>query len=339
MRAGVFIGDGQVGVADVDEPAPPGPGEVQLDVAFCGVCGSDLHMAEHEIFAAGQIIGHEFSGTVRAVGDGVANLDVGLRAAIRPYLACGHCRECGDGKNHLCRELEGIGFGRYPGGLAPRINVPAAVLYRLPDGLAMEHGAVVEPLAVALHAVRDSGLGAGDSAVIMGAGPIGIATTIAARLAGAKQIIVTEMSEGRAARAAEFGADHVLLEGKDDVFGEVQRLTDGGPDVVFECVGVAGTIGEAVQHVKRAGRVQVVGVCFEPDPIIPALWLTKEPVLQICFCYTPAEFAETVEYVGAGRVPADEMISRVESVDKIADVFQDLRTTKTDIKVLLKPIA
>ena len=233
----------------------------------------------------------------------------------------------------------GVGFGPIPGGLAPRVNLPADTLYRLPDQLALEHGAVVEPLAVALHAVRDAGVRKGDSVVIMGAGPIGVATIIAARLAGASPIIVTEHSEGRAALAAKFGADHVLLNGKDDVFDEVQRLTNGGGDVVLECVGIAGTLNEAVQHVKRAGRVQIVGVCFEPDTIVPVLWLTKEPVIQICFCYTRDEFGEMVEFVSKGQVPADDMISRVESVEKVADVFDDLRTKRSDIKVLLKPLA
>lgn len=339
MQAGAYIDNGEVGVITIDEPVPPAAGEVQLDVAFCGVCGSDLHMAEHQIFAPNQVMGHEFSGTVRAAGDGVASIDVGHRAAVRPYLGCGHCRYCAEEKHHLCTKLVGIGFGPIPGGLAPRINVPADTIYRLPDGVALEHGAVVEPLAVALHAVREAAVAPGDSVVIMGAGPIGIATTIAARLAGAGSIIVTEHSEGRAAQALQFGADHALLNGKDDVFDEVQRLTNGGPDVVLECVGIAGTLGEAVQHVKRGGRVQVVGVCFEPDTILPALWLTKEPVIQLCFCYTGAEFGEMVEYVQSGRVPADAMISRVESVEKVADVFDDLRTKRTDIKVLLKPLA
>lgn len=339
MQAGAYIDNGEVGVMTVDEPGPPGAGEVQLDVAFCGVCGSDLHMAQHQVFQPGQVIGHEFSGTIRAVGDGVTNAEPGFRVAVRPYLGCGQCRYCDDGKDHQCTDLVGVGFGPIPGGLAPRLNIPAGTLYRLPDAIAMEHGALIEPLSVALHAVRDGGVSPGDSVVVMGAGPIGVATIIAARLAGAGTIIVTEHSEGRAAHAAQFGADHVLLNGKDDVIGDVQRLTNGGADVVLECVGVAGTMSEAVQHVKRGGRVQIVGVCFEPDTIVPVLWLTKEPVIQICFCYTPQEFGEMTELIGSGRVPADDLISRVESVDQLATVFNDLRTTRTDIKVLLKPLA
>jgi len=338
MRAGAYIDNGEVGVIDAPEPAPPGPGDIQLDVALCGVCGSDLHMAEHAVFKPGQIIGHEFSGTVLAVGEGVTGVEVGLRAAVRPYAGCGHCRYCEDGKPNHCPRMAGIGFGPIPGGMAPRINVPAKNLYRLPDRIGMEHGALVEPLAVALHAVRDSGLRQGDSVVIMGAGPIGIAVLIAARLSGAGKIVVTEHSEGRAKQAAEFGADAVLLTGKDDVMSGVDRLTKGGADVVFECVGVAGTLSEAVSHVKRGGRVQIVGVSFEPESILPALWTTKEPTIEICFVYTPAEFGEMVDLIHTGRVPVDNMISRVESVERIAAVFDDLRTKKADIKVLLKPI-
>jgi (R,R)-butanediol dehydrogenase/meso-butanediol dehydrogenase/diacetyl reductase len=334
-----------MGVIDVDEPAAPGVDEVQIDVAFCGVCGSDLHQVEYGYAQPNDILGHEFSGTVRAIGAGVDRFRPGSRVAVRPFVACGTCHLCETGRDPYCQGALAIGTGHgmasavIAGGMAPRINVPAAALHPLPSAIGLEHAALIEPLAVALHAVRTSGLGKGDSAVIMGAGPIGIALVLCARAAGASSIVVTERSRERAEQAIKFGADHMVVAGDEDVDARVRHLTRGGATVVFDAVGVAGTLEEAVRHVTPGGRVQVVGVCMEPDSVFPAGWLMKEPRIQICFIYTAAEFDETVDMVGSGTVVVDGMISRIEPIGTVQDVFESLRTAKRDIKVLLKPLA
>lgn len=343
MKAGAFIEKGVMGVIEVDEPPAPGTGEVQLDVAYCGVCGSDLHQVEYGFAEPNTILGHEFSATVRLAGEGADAFRAGERVAVRPFLACGGCHLCASGRDQYCKDALAIGTAHglasavISGGMAPRINVPMAALHRLPDAIGLQHAALIEPLAVALHAVRASGIEKGESAVVMGAGPIGIALLSCLRAAGAGTIIVTERSRERAAQAASFGADEVLIAGQDDVGRRVRHLTRGGADVVFDAVGMPGMLEEAVRHVTPGGRVQVVGVCMEPDRIFPAGWLMTEPRIQICFVYTAAEFAETAELVGTGKLAADRMISRVEPMADVAEVFESLRTEKRDIKVLLQP--
>jgi (R,R)-butanediol dehydrogenase/meso-butanediol dehydrogenase/diacetyl reductase len=331
-----------MGVIDVEEPPAPGRGEVQLDVAYCGVCGSDLHQVEYGFAEPNTILGHEFSATVRAAGEGADSFEAGTRVAVRPFLACGGCRSCESGRDTYCRDALAIGTAHglaaavIAGGMAPRINVPARALHRVPSSITLEHAALIEPLAVALHAVRGSDIERGGSAVVMGAGPIGVALVCCLRAAGAGTIIVTERSRERAERAASFGADQIVVAGEEDVDRRVNQLTHGGADVVFDAVGMPGMLEEAVRHVAPGGRVQVVGVCMEPDSVFPAGWLMKEPRIQICFVYTEAEFAEMAALVGSGKVDAERMISRVEPIGAVAEVFESLRNDKRDVKVLLK---
>lgn len=344
MKAGAYIGEGKVGVIEIAEPGAPGPGEVLVEPAFAGVCGSDLHMAEVGFFPPNEVMGHEFSATVAALGDGVDSFAVGDRVTARPWVACRHCHTCDEGNDAYCEDATGIGSfqglatSNRPGGMAPRIHVPAHGLHRLPGRIGLEVGALIEPLAVAWHAVRASGLARGEDCVILGAGPIGIAILCAARAIGAGRVIVTEHVAARAETAGRFGADHVLLNGQDDVPGEIARLLPRGAPVVFDAVGVPGTINEAVTFARKGGRVQVVGVCMQPDPVIPALWLSREPTLMISYIYSEAEFAETVDLVATGRVDAEAMITRIEPMTEISSVFDALSHSKEDVKVLLAPL-
>jgi (R,R)-butanediol dehydrogenase/meso-butanediol dehydrogenase/diacetyl reductase len=332
-----------MGVIDIDEPPPPAQSEVQIDVSYCGVCGSDLHQVEHNLVDPNTVMGHEFSAVVRSSGSDADRFGAGTRVTVRPFLSCGNCDRCTSDRGIYCSNALAIGTGQglaaswISGGMAPRINVPLDTLHPISDDLGLEQAALVEPLAVALHAVRTSGLEKGQSVVVMGAGPIGVALVACARQAGAGTIIVTEQSSARAEQAAAFGADHALVAGSDDVAARVQALTRGGADVVFDAVGVPGMIEEAVRHVTPGGRVQIVGVCMEVDPVFPAGWLMKEPRIQICFVYTEAEFAEMVDLVASRKIVVDEMISRIEPMANIQTVFDSLRTAKTDVKVLLQP--
>lgn len=345
MQAGAYIGESTMGVIDIDEPDSPAEGEVQIDVAFCGVCGSDLHQVQHRLVEPNTVMGHEFSAVVRTSGPGADRFAPGSRVAVRPFLACGSCHLCNTDREIYCSNALAVGTAQglaatwIDGGMAPRINVPLATLHPVSGEIGLEQASLIEPLAVALHAVRTSGLERGQSVVVMGAGPIGIALVLCARQAGAGTIIVTERSAERAERAAAFGADHALVAGVEDVAARVQQLTGGGASVVFDAVGVPGMIEEGVRHVTPGGRVQVVGVCMEVDPVFPAGWLAKEPRIQICFIYTAAEYAETVELVGTRKIHVDDMISRIEPMTEIQNVFESLRGPTSDIKVLLQPKA
>ena len=335
MRAGAFLGDGKVGMIELEEPGHPGPGQVQLDVAYCGVCGSDLHMVEYGYFPPRAVLGHELSGTVRQLGAGVDGFETGEQVTVIPMLGCGSCDQCSAGRSAYRRSFLGIGTFHglarevLVGGLAPRINVP--------HSLDWQEGALVEPLAVAHHAVRAVGSLRGRRVLIMGAGPIGTALTTCARRAGAENIVVTEPIEERRERAKQFGACHALHNSRDDAVQRIQELTDGGADVVFEAVGLPGTLNEAVQLMRPGGRVQVVGCCMQVDPVLPALWLSKEPQIQISFVYSREEFAETIELIAGDALQIADYVSRTEPLEQIEDVFDSLHSAKRDNKVLLRP--
>lgn len=210
MRAAVLHGIDDLRVEDVPEPELP-DGYVLVDVAFNGICGSDLGMihsfgiSEHPHPLTGacgpQILGHEFSGVVCAVGAGVVDVAVGDRVAVQPNYHCGTCARCRDGHEHLCTSAAFHGINAPGGGLAERTAVPAENVHVLPDGVSLEQAAVVEPLAVALHAVELSGVGHTDFALILGAGPIGIATALNLCADGVDRILLSEPSETRRAVA------------------------------------------------------------------------------------------------------------------------------------------
>ncbi len=175
--------------AEIGDPSPD-PGDVVVEVAYCGICGSDLHMLPSPAISPGTVMGHEFSGRIAAVGDGVEGWSEGDRVAVIPMDPCGECPNCLAGNEHLCMQapLRGHGLGGRPGAYAERVTAPASSLVALPDALSDEQGALVEPLAVGVHAVAIAGADPADPAVVLGAGPIGVMTALAARAAGYERV-------------------------------------------------------------------------------------------------------------------------------------------------------
>jgi len=236
MRAAVLQGDGKLAIEDVEAPKLE-PGELVLRVCDCGICGSDLH-AVHSM-PPGTIFGHEFAGEVIEVGDGVSGWKVGDRAVSLPYFSCGRCERCARGDGILCMQIRGIGLGAVAGAYAERVRVSPQLSFHVPAQVSDREAALVEPLAVGLHGVRRSRLAKDETAIILGAGPIGIAALVWARDLGAKTV-VSDPSPGRRAMAERLGATAVVDPKKDEP-GFV-AIDIGGESVttIFECVGAPG---------------------------------------------------------------------------------------------------
>jgi (R,R)-butanediol dehydrogenase/meso-butanediol dehydrogenase/diacetyl reductase len=345
MRAAIFQGAGKsLAIATVPDPEP-GPGELVLAVRDCGICGSDLHAAEVTDPAGGMaplppgaIMGHEFSGEVAALGRDVAGrFAVGDRVTAMPYIACGACAACLNGQGHRCPASVPGGFGKLPGAYAEYVRVGVHETLALPAGVDFRSGALVEPLAVGLHAVERAGLRPGDAVLVMGAGPIGLAVALWARFLGAGHVIVSDLSAERADCAARMGATGVIHAGREDVVAAVKRQCGRRAEVVVDCVGVPGSQQLAIDYAPAGGRVVVAGVCMQPDRVLPVKAVTKELDVRYVFGYGRRDFALTIEMLDRGRVNAAAMLTGTVGFDAFPAAFDTLRTDKRRVKVMLEP--
>ena len=248
MKAARFHGPKDIRIDDIAEPATR-PGTVKVEVQWCGICGTDLHeYLEGPIFAppadtphplTGETVpitlGHEFAGVVAELGSGVTDLAVGDRVVVEPYIVCGRCDACRQGRYNVCATLGFVGLSGFGGGFSQYVVAERKWIHPIGD-LGTDVGALVEPLAVAYHAVRLSGAKPGQTGLVFGAGPIGLVTAAALKAAGVEDVIVVEPADIRKAKAPTAGATHVVDPTDGDVVAQVLDLTDGrGADVSFEC--------------------------------------------------------------------------------------------------------
>jgi L-iditol 2-dehydrogenase len=272
MQAAYLTGKQTIELRDTDTPSPS-RGEVLVRVHACGVCGTDLHYY-HGVFPSSPNVplGHEYAGEIVELGEGVSGFEVGQRVAVEPLRNCRECVSCRTGKYHLCSKRVLLG-AMAPGAFAEYVTVPAYGLYPLPDGLDFELGALAEPLAVAVHGLHIVGLSMGQRVLVMGSGAIGLLTVLAARAAGAGEIIATYRHEHQGCAAEAAGASRAV--NADDVGGEK------GFDVVVETVGGnAPTLGQALSAVRSGGRISVLGV-FSQTAEINALTLMLKEVSMV----------------------------------------------------------
>ena len=281
MKAAVWHGRQDVRIEKVIEPPAPPPGQVQVKVAWCGICGTDLHEymggplyipldRPHPVTGvqAPVIIGHEMSGEVTAVGNGVENFAVGDRIAACPIIGCGKCRWCRTGSMAQCDRVAFLGTSWTGGALAERLNLNAYQCYHLTDAISDEIGALVEPFSSTVRAVAQGQPGAGDNIAIVGAGPIGLMALMAARLRGAKRVIAIEMAERRIEAAKQCGADAVINPKREDVEKRALEITGGeGFDLVMECAGQPTSVLMAAKLTRTRGRLVIMGVFEKPAAI------------------------------------------------------------------------
>jgi len=316
--------------------ARPGPGEVQLAVAYTGICGTDLHIFHGDMDArVGRpaVLGHEMSGTVAAVGAGVEGWAVGDAATVRPVRSCGECPACRAGHGHVCLRLTFMGVD-VPGSLQGRWTVPADTLVRIPPGVALPDAALVEPVAVAVHDVRRAELRAGERALVVGGGPVGVLIATVARDAGA-DVLVVEPNPHRRAVAESLGLA-VADPGSGDVQEVVQGWTSGaGTDVAFEVSGAQAGADAAVAALSARGRLVLVAIHPTPRAVDLHRFFWRELTLLGARLYRREDFEAAVELVASGRVPVAELVSRIEPLDRAAEAFAALEAGEGVMKVLI----
>ena len=335
MKATVIKEKGVLSVEEVPTPQA-GPGEVVIKVKYCGICGSDIRLFADGFYPPGLIMGHEFCGTVSEVGQGTEGWAVGNRVTAMPAVMCGNCYYCRRGQWHHCLNSKIVGVHiELPGAFAEYVKVKADMLHRLPGEVTDEEGANAEPCAVSLRAVRRSGIAVGDSVVVFGAGSIGLFTLQCARAAGAGSVYVVEPAPARARVAAVLGADRVFDPRQANVRAEVGNLTGEGADVAYVCTAAAPSLHQAVETVRRQGKVMVVGGGMTSE-VIPEYWMWKEVEVKGSFAYLD-EFAAALELFRQGKVTVDGMISEVIPLEKMPQAFRDLAKPSSEVKVLVQP--
>jgi 2-desacetyl-2-hydroxyethyl bacteriochlorophyllide A dehydrogenase len=321
----------------LDAPMPKAaPGQVVIKVHDCGICGSDLHAVQLGNIRADSIIGHEFSGEIHEVGAGVVGFRTGERVASLPWITCGECESCARGEGYHCARRKVLGLGQLAGGCAEYVACGERSLLKLPANVSSREGALVEPLSVGLHGVNRSGVKPGMGCVVMGAGPIGLSAIIWCKAKGANPIVVSELAPGRADLAMKLGATEVVNPTIHKPGDRMRALTGRPPELVFECIGVKSTLSAAIDIVATHGRVVVIGVCQEPDSIVPVKCMMKEVAIDFVMGYTKGEFEETIEALATGKIDAEPMITDVIGVDEVPAMFDALRSPGTRAKVLVE---
>ncbi len=321
-------------VVDLPDPTPEA-GEVVLRIDACGICGSDLHIID--VFDLdGQVLGHEFCGEVVAVGAGVERWATGDRATALSLATCGRCEACEEGRVRQCTTVQMVGF-EVPGAFAEYVRVPAHDLRGLPDSVTPELGALVEPFAVARHGIERAGVRPGDNVLVMGAGPVGLATTCWLASYEVDAVAISDPQTARAERAGALGAHVVLDPGAGEVGEQFAARTGDRPDVVIECVGLPGLIEEAATAAADDGRVSVVGVCMAEDRFVPYTSLSKELDLRFAMFYRAEDFVATIAAIDDGTFDPTPLITGDVSLDDLPDRFAALKQPNDEGKILVKP--
>lgn len=329
MRALQLVAPSTLSVVDLPQPAP-GPGEVRLRVRACGICGSDLHGMDG---GSGRripplVMGHEASGVVDAVGEGVSAWRAGDRVTFDSTVWCGECGYCREGRVNLCDSRQVVGVAcaefRRDGAFAEYVTLPQRILHRLPEGLSFEEAAFAEPVGVALHAVRRAGDVAGASVLVVGAGLIGLLVVQALKRAGAARVIAVDLDAGRLKLAAELGAEEMIVAGTAPV-PEV--------DVAMEVVGAAATVDLALRSVRKGGRVVLVGNLAPSVPLPLQIVVTRE-LDVLGSCAIAGEYPEALAAIASGAIRVQPLVSASMDLEEGVRAFEVAKASGS-LKVLI----
>ncbi len=335
MKAAYYEGNKTFRIGD-SKPASPGPGEVRVKVAYCGICGTDIHIfhgAMDKRVKIPQVIGHEASGVVAEVGPGVTNVIPGDPVVIRPLDNRAEV-PADRGQSHICRGLKFLGIDS-AGAFQQSWTVPAFTLHKAPAVVDLKLAALAEPLAVACHDVRLGAVQAGELVVVMGAGPIGMLVALVARAAGAN-VIVSEISEYRLNFARSVGLEAVHP-GQVDLKALCDQRSNGsGADVVFEVSGAKSAALSMTDLLAIRGRVVLVAIYPQPVELNLFHFFWKELRLQGARVYEPQDYERALSLIASKELPLERMITKVEPLDRIQQAFTDLETNPNAMKILIE---
>lgn len=337
MRRVLLKSENNAVIEEVDDPKPA-PGEVMLKVAYSGICGSDIHafQGKHPFVPLPATPGHEFSGTIAAIGEGVSGFNIGDRVSCEPNLVCGECYNCKIGRYNICESLRVMGC-QGEGADADYFIAPAEKTVKIPDNLSLKHAALIEPLAVGVHAVRRAGDLFGKNIVIIGAGMIGLSTLVCVAKSGAKRIIVTDLSDERLQMAKKLGATQVINAGKENAVENIlEEKPYEGIDVVFEAVGIEKSIRDAMEIIRKGGKIIVIGV-FGNETTVKMAWVQdREMELIGTLMYTMRDFMDAADILASDPELGDMFITSVFPLEDVRDAFESAMDTKNNLKVLFE---
>ena len=339
MSAAVLQGPGRLQVNDV--PVPPlGDQDVLVKIDLCGVCGSDLHMVLDGWGQRGSWQGHEWTGTVLAVGPEVQRWQPGDAVVGGPPIRCGTCASCVAGRPALCAQRDTPGIGPEQGAFATYKVSREGELLALPADLDRRAATLAEPLAVALHGIHQSGITAGQLALVLGAGPIGALTIAALRARGIHHVVCAEPTEGRQALARAVGASEVCHP-RDLVVPSIAEpgfIVPGAVDVVLECSGKAAAMEAGLAQLVRGGTLVLVGAGIESPRFDPNRILLNEVIITGAFTYSANGFSEALDLLASGALPVDELLEPdLVSLDGLLDAMRGLADGRLAGKVLVRP--
>lgn len=335
-QAAVYRGDKTFSVETVTTP-PPGAGQVQIDVAYCGICGTDLHIyLGHMDARVGfeRTIGHEMSGVIAALGEGVTGLNIGQHIVVRPLDHCGDCPACNAGHTHICHKLKFIGIDT-PGAFQQKWNVPAHTVHILPDDLDLSHAALIEPLAVACHDVARGKVQAGDDVLVIGGGPIGMLVAMVARDAGAN-VTISEINEHRLEFARKIGFA-VMNPKETDVAKAMHANTGGkGADVVFEVSGTQPGVDLMTAAASTRGRIVMVAIHASKPVIDMFQFFWRELDLIGARVYRPEDYDAAMKLLAKGVVDCDAFITDIQGLENIQSAFDTLTKNPNAMKSMIR---
>ena len=335
MKSAQYSGNRRIELGS-SEIVPPNSEEVRLDVAFCGVCGTDMHIfhgAMDQRVTMPQILGHEVSATVAEIGAGVSNVTVGDRVAVRP-LFFGNPEPFDKGFAHVGKNLKFIGIDM-PGGMQSSWTVPSYTLHKLDESLTLQHGAMIEPAAVACHDVRMGNVQPGEFCVVIGGGPIGLLIALVAQEKGAK-VILSEVNESRLHLAKELGMQ-TINPNECELSDTVGEMTDGRmADCVFEVSGSAAGVAAMTDLPNVRGRIVMVAIHPKPQPVDLFKFFWSEIQLIGARLYEERDFDEAIQLAAAGKLHIDKLITRVSSIDEVQETFETIDANPDGIKYLIQ---
>ena len=336
MKTAVMLGIGKMGFEEREIPQVK-EDEVLVKLEYVGICGSDLHY--YESGAIGDyvvnppfVLGHEPGGTVVEVGRNVKHLKAGDRVALEPGKTCGHCEFCKTGRYNLCPDVVFFATPPVDGVFQEYVAHEAELCFKLPDNVSTMEGALIEPLAVGFHAAMQGGARAGQTAVVMGAGCIGLVTMMALKAMGVTKVYTVDIMEKRLQKALELGADGVINAGQADAVEEVRKLTDGkGCDLVIETAGTQATTVQAIRMTKKGAAIVLVGYSKSGEMTLPmSLALDKELTFKTVFRYRHI-YPMAIDAVAAGKVNLKGIVTDIFTLDEIQKAMDHSVNNKADI--------
>ena len=335
MKAAYYQGNKTFSIGE-GVSVPLQTGEVRLQVAYCGICGTDVHIYHGNMdkrVQMPQVIGHEVSAIIMEIGPGVIGFKTGEKVSVRP-LNPGEPSPSDNGFTHIGQNLKFIGIDS-PGGMQSSWVVPAFTLHKLPQHVSLQHGAMIEPLAVACHDVRLSRLQAGEKAVVIGGGPIGLLIALVAKQKGA-DVIVSEVNTYRTELIRSLGLT-VVNPREENLVEKVKDFTGGAmADVVFEVSGVASSVEAMTQLLKVRGRVVMVAIHAEAKPVDLFRFFWQELQMIGARVYEPEDFEDAISLVGSGKLPLDSLITEILPLEKIQEAFETIDNNPEGMKYLIQ---